>query len=81
MDHATLVEDLPAGSMHIEWSTLPSVSETIDWMRALVVLNVDKLEPQLARETLNFLLKYEGDVATATPKLEELISNAPGARR
>jgi MoxR-like ATPase len=52
----------------------PSVSETIDWVRALVVLNVDTLDPQVARDTLNLLLKYEGDVATASAKLDAVLS-------
>jgi MoxR-like ATPase len=52
----------------------PSISETIDWVRALVVLNVDRLDATLARETLNLLLKYEGDVKTAEAKLPELLS-------
>ncbi len=52
----------------------PSIAETIDWARALVVLNVDRLDATLARDTLNLLLKYEGDVATASPKLDELLS-------
>jgi len=52
----------------------PSIAETLDWARALVVLNVDRLDPTLARETLNLLLKYEGDVATAAPKLEGLLA-------
>jgi len=51
----------------------PSIAETLDWARALVVLNVDRLDPTLARETLNLLLKYEGDVATAAPKLDSLL--------
>jgi MoxR-like ATPase len=51
----------------------PSIAETIDWARALVVLNVDRLDADLARETLNLLLKYEGDVATAAPRLAEIV--------
>jgi MoxR-like ATPase len=52
----------------------PSVAETIDWARALVVLNVDRLDAELARDTLNLLLKYEGDVASARPRLGELFA-------
>jgi MoxR-like ATPase len=51
----------------------PSVAETIDWARALVVLNVERLDASLARDTLNLLLKYEGDVATAAPRIDELL--------
>src|SRR5262249_25504497 len=53
----------------------PSVAETIDWARALVVLNADRLDAELARDTLNLLLKYEGDLATAAPKLPGLLAS------
>jgi hypothetical protein len=39
---------------------------------------VDRLDPTLARETLNLLLKYEGDLATAKPKVNELLSKPGG---
>jgi len=52
----------------------PSVAETIDWARALVVLNVDRLDAALARDTLNLLVKYEGDVATTAAKLPALLA-------
>jgi len=55
----------------------PSIAETLDWARALVVLNVDRLDAELARDTLNLLLKYEGDVATAAPRLDELLRRPP----
>ena len=38
----------------------PSVAETLDWVRALVVLNASELDERLVRETLNVVLKYEG---------------------
>jgi MoxR-like ATPase len=52
----------------------PSVAETIDWARALVVLNAERLDAELVRDTLNVLLKYEGDLATAAPKLPALLA-------
>jgi MoxR-like ATPase len=54
----------------------PSVSETLDWARALVVLNADTLDENLARETLNLILKYEGDVERAEEKLAEIFARA-----
>lgn len=41
---------------------LPSVSETIDWARVLLLLHVDCLEYEMVRDTLNVLLKFEQDV-------------------
>jgi MoxR-like ATPase len=40
----------------------PSVSETLDWARALVQLNATALDPDTLRNTLNVLLKYEADL-------------------
>jgi MoxR-like ATPase len=54
----------------------PSVSETLDWARALTVLNAAELDADLARETLNLILKYEGDVDRAAEKLPELVAKA-----
>ncbi len=47
----------------------PSVAETIDWMRALVVLHAESLGEALVRETLSLVIKYDGD---ATRVLQEL---------
>ena len=55
----------------------PSISETLDWARALVVLNADALDETLARDTLNLILKYEGDVSRAGEKLPEILAR-PG---
>jgi MoxR-like ATPase len=44
---------------------LPSVAETIDWARALLLLNATRLEPALVHDTLNLLMKFEGDMQLA----------------
>jgi MoxR-like ATPase len=51
----------------------PSVSETLDWARALTLLSADTLEPQLLQDTLNVILKYEGDIERTVEKLPELL--------
>ncbi len=43
----------------------PSVSETLDWARALVTLNAQRLDRATLENTLTVLLKYEADVAKA----------------
>jgi len=50
----------------------PSVSETLDWIRALTILNAQALDQPLVEETLNLILKYEGDIERAREKLPEL---------
>jgi MoxR-like ATPase len=51
----------------------PSISETVDWARALVLLGADALDPDLVRETLNVLLKFEQDIEAVEPRIGELI--------
>ncbi len=43
----------------------PSVSETLDWARALVTLNATALDREVLENTLTVLLKYESDMARA----------------
>jgi len=51
----------------------PSISETLDWARALLALNATQLEEGLVRDTLNVILKYEGDIRKAQSELGRLI--------
>ncbi|MFV9503830.1 MAG: AAA family ATPase [Oscillochloridaceae bacterium umkhey_bin13] len=48
----------------------PSVSETLDWARALVELNSRQLDKQTLDTTLNVLLKYESDLQRASRELQ-----------
>jgi MoxR-like ATPase len=47
----------------------PSVAETVDWARALVLLGASALDEDLARSTLGVLLKYEEDLAKVSAKM------------
>ena len=47
----------------------PSVSETIDWARTLVLLGIQNIDAQQAKETLHILLKYQTDIAKAAKEL------------
>jgi MoxR-like ATPase len=40
----------------------PSVSETLDWARTLLLLGVDRVGDEVTRETLSLLLKYQQDI-------------------
>jgi len=51
----------------------PSISETLDWARALMALNAESIEEEIVNDTLNVILKYEGDVAKAQSELSKLI--------
>ncbi len=51
----------------------PSIAETLDWARALMVLNADELEEELVSNTLNIILKHQGDIAKAQTELNEML--------
>ncbi len=53
---------------------LPSISESIDWARALVLLNAETLDPAVVSETLSLVLKYEGDVRRGRESLHALLN-------
>jgi MoxR-like ATPase len=48
----------------------PSVSETLDWAKALVALNADHMDEATLNTTLTVLLKHESDVQRARGGLE-----------
>jgi len=51
----------------------PSISETLDWARALLALNAEQLDEDLVKNTLNVILKYEGDIKKAQGELGKLL--------
>ncbi len=51
----------------------PSISETVDWARALILLHAKDLEPAMVRDTLNVILKFEQDIVAVEPQIVELM--------
>jgi MoxR-like ATPase len=47
----------------------PSVSETLDWARTLMLLGIEHIDAEQAKETLHILLKYQTDIAKAVKEL------------
>jgi MoxR-like ATPase len=54
----------------------PGISETLDWVKALTLLNVQSLDNALVDETLDTIVKYEGDVRKAQEELKEYLRKA-----
>jgi len=52
----------------------PSISETLDWVRALTLLNIKQLDEALVQETLSTLMKYEADVRKAHNELKAYLA-------
>jgi MoxR-like ATPase len=53
----------------LELRKAPSVSETLDWARTLVILGVETIDAAGAKDTLHILLKYQGDIERAAKEL------------
>ena len=51
----------------------PSISDTLDWARALLALNAEVLDQELVSSTLSVILKYEGDIQKAKSDLGKLL--------
>ncbi len=55
---------------------LPSVSETVDWARVMVLMHADRLDVDMVRQTLNVLLKHETDIESVDTRIAELTRKA-----
>jgi len=60
----------------LDLKKVPSVSETLDWARVLMVLNARDLGADLIRDTLNILLKFEVDIEMVEGRLYEMAGKA-----
>jgi MoxR-like ATPase len=60
----------------LDLKKLPSVSETIDWARVLVLLQASELGHEMVKDTLNVLLKYEADIEATRPQVTTFIAKA-----
>jgi MoxR-like ATPase len=58
----------------------PGISETLDWVKALTLLNVQTLDGALVEETLDTIVKYEGDVRKAQEELKEYVRRVRARR-
>ncbi|MDP2228978.1 MAG: MoxR family ATPase [Moraxellaceae bacterium] len=56
---------------------LPAISETLDWARTLLLLNVEALDATWVERTLTVLLKHQDDVDSVRDKLPTLLKKKP----
>jgi len=73
---ATLTQELVSfvqSLRHMDLRKSPSISETVDWARVLILLHAHALDPEMVRETLNVLLKFEQDIVAVEPKIVEIM--------
>jgi MoxR-like ATPase len=55
---------------------LPSISETIDWAKVLLLLHADNLSTEIVRSTLNVFLKFENDISVVNDKIREMTQHS-----
>lgn len=60
----------------LDLKKVPSVSETIDWAKVMLLLHASVLEVDMVRDTLNVLLKFEADIDAASKQLAGLTHKA-----
>jgi MoxR-like ATPase len=60
----------------LDLKKVPSISETLDWARTLLLLHADHLEPELVRNTLNVILKFQEDIDSVQVDLPALTEKA-----
>ncbi|MEC7675187.1 MAG: MoxR family ATPase [Pseudomonadota bacterium] len=63
----------------LDLKKLPSISETLDWARAIVLLHGGQIDRALVRDTLNVLLKFEADIDHAKSQMTDLLRAAEAA--
>ena len=54
---------------------LPSVSESLDWARSLVILNARELDPAIVESTLSMLVKHEKDLERVNGALDKVLAD------
>ena len=52
----------------------PSISESLDWARSLVILNARELDPAVVESTLTMLVKYEKDLERVRGALDKVLA-------
>jgi len=61
----------------LELRKAPSVSESLDWARSLVILNADSMDRELVESTLTMLVKHEKDLERVRGALDKVLAEAP----
>jgi MoxR-like ATPase len=59
----------------LDLKKVPGISETLDWARALLVLNAGALDRELVKDTLNIVLKYEKDIQKTRENLRQVVED------
>ena len=69
---STFIQDL----RDLDLKKVPAISETIDWARTLLLLHTESLDPELVRDTLNVILKFQEDIENVDAEIATLTNKA-----
>ena len=64
----------------LDLKKLPAISETIDWARTLLLLHTEELDPDLVRNTLNVILKFQEDIENVDGEINAITAKIRNAR-
>lgn len=51
----------------------PCISETIDWARSLLALNISEITPEVVADTLNMICKYKADTELVKKNMTKVV--------
>jgi MoxR-like ATPase len=57
----------------------PSIAESIDWARALLLLGADDISPELFKQTMSIIVKHRTDLDTVAERVGVRLASAPAA--
>ncbi len=75
----THIVDFVQAVRQLDLKKPPAVSETIDWARAIVLLNMQVLDADFVRNTLNVLLKFKSDIDNVEPEVTRILRETESA--
>jgi MoxR-like ATPase len=70
------VVELVRAVRELDLRKAPSISEALDWARALVLLNVASLDRRVIEETISLIIKHDKDVDRVQEQLPQLLGLA-----
>ena len=71
--------DFVQGLRDLDIRKRPSISETVDWARTLLLMHATELDEDMVRSTLNVLLKHESDIQAVDKDVRTLARAAASA--
>ena len=72
---ATTAVNLIQKIRKFDLNKIPSIAETIDWVNALTIMNIQFIDPQVLQETLSIIIKREEDLKTVKNNMTKLSSD------